>query len=325
MTATATRARLAFAAGVCYQPSDICARTHLIRIIDLWLARNANPSATAWAAVAGLKPMTVVTGGSRGIGLALARRFAKAGHDIGLVARHADPLQLAAASIARELHVTALALPLDVTDASAAQQIDAHLAANGFYVGVLINCAGIGLAGPFLSHGDDAIQHLLDVNVDAPTRLMRHALPAMLARAEGGIINVASLGGLVPGPNQAAYYASKAYVISLTRAVATENAGSGVRVMALAPGPVDTGFHHAMGADLSFYRQLLLALSADQTARAAYRGYVLGLRLVVPGITAKLLQIALWIIPHALLLPIVGWLLRRREERPWSDTGDNEA
>ena len=297
----------------------------MIRLIDLWLSRHAEPSAAACAAIAGLKPMTVVTGGSRGIGLALARRFAKAGHDVALVARHADVLQAAAASIARELHVTALAIPLDVTDASAAQQIDAHLAANGFYLGVLINCAGIGLAGRFVSHDENAIQRLLDVNVDALTRLMRHALPPMLARGEGGIINVASLGGLVPGPNQAVYYASKAYVVSLTRAVATENAGSGVRVMALAPGPVDTGFHQAMGAELSFYRHLVLALSADQTARAAYRGYVLGFRLIVPGVTAKLLQIALWIIPHAVLLPLIGWLLRRREERPWSDTGDNEA
>jgi short-subunit dehydrogenase len=297
----------------------------LLRLIDLWLARYAEPSAAAHAAVAGLKPMTVVTGGSRGIGLALARRFAKAGHDIALVARHADALQAAAAMLARERHVTALAIPLDVTDAAAAQRIDTHLAANGFYLDTLINCAGVGLAGPFLSHGEDAIQRLLDVNVDALTRLMRHALPAMVARAEGGIINVASLGGLVPGPNQAAYYASKAYVISLTRAVATENAGRGVRIMALAPGPVDTGFHQAMGAELSFYRQLVLALSAAQTARAAYRGYVLGYHLFVPGITAKLLQIALWIIPHAILLPLIGWLLRRREERPWSGTGDNEA
>ena len=276
----------------------------MIHLIDLWLARHAEPSAAARAAVAGLKPMTVVTGGSRGIGLALARRFAKAGHDVALVARHADPLQAAAASIrpraARHAHWRsprrdrcgrgaadrcATSPPTDSTSTS------------------LINCAGVGLAGRFrCSHGEDAIQRLLDLNVDALTRLMRHALPAMLARAEGGIINVASLGGLVPGPNQAAYYASKAYVISLTRAVATENAGRGVRVMALAPGPVDTGFHRAMGAELSFYRQLLLALSADQTARAAYRGYVLGFRLVVPGITAKLLQIALWIIPHALLL-----------------------
>jgi short-subunit dehydrogenase len=147
----------------------------------------------------------------------------------------------------------------------------------------------------------------------------------MLARGKGGIINVASLGGLVPGPNQGAYYASKAYVISLTRAVAAENAGRGVRLMALAPGPVDTGFHRAMGAELSFYRQLVFALSAEQTARAAYRGYVLGFKLLVPGITGKLLQIALWIIPPALLLPFVGWLLHRREERPWSDTPDKEA
>jgi short-subunit dehydrogenase len=297
----------------------------LIRLIDLWLSRHAEPTAAACAAVAGRKPMTVVTGGSRGIGLALARRFAKAGHDVALVARHADALQTAAASIARELHVTALAIPLDVTDASAPQRIDGHLADNGFYLGVLINCAGVGLSGRFVSHDENAIQRLLDVNVDALTRLMRHVLPAMLARAEGGVINVASLGGLVPGPNQAAYYASKAYVVSLTRAVATESAGSGVRVMALAPGPVDTGFHHAMGAELSFYRSLILALSADQTARSAYRGYILGFRLIVPGVTAKLLQIALWIIPHAILLPLIGWLLRRHEARPWSDTGDNEA
>jgi short-subunit dehydrogenase len=146
----------------------------------------------------------------------------------------------------------------------------------------------------------------------------------MLARGRGGILNVASLGGLVPGPNQAAYYASKAYVVSLTRAIATENAGRGVRLMALAPGPVDTGFHDAMGAELSFYRQLIVALSPAQTARAAYRAYVFGCHLFVPGITTKLLQIAVWIIPPVLVLPIMGWLLRRREERPWSDTNDKD-
>jgi short-subunit dehydrogenase len=257
--------------------------------------------------------------------LALARRFAKAGRDVALIARHADIVQAAAASIAREQGVKALAIAMDVTGADAPDKIDEHLAANGFYLDTLINCAGIGLAGPFVSHTEDALTSLLELNTIALTRLMRHALPSMLARGEGGIINVASLGGLVPGPNQAAYYASKAYVVSLTRAVATENAGRGVRMMALAPGPVDTGFHRAMGAELSFYRQLVLALSAQQTARAAYRGYVLGCHLVVPGVTSKLLQVALWIIPHALLLPIVGWLLHRREERPWNETTDNQA
>ncbi len=297
----------------------------LRRIIDLWLSRNAEPQADALAAVAHLQPMVVVTGGSRGIGLAIARRFARAGYPVTVVARGAAVLDDAAAAIARKYDVKALALALDVADRDAAQRIDAALAAEGFYLDVLVNCAGTGLAGPFVSHPEAAIDTLIDTNASALTRLTRHALPQMLARGRGGILNVASLGGLVPGPNQAAYYASKAFVVSLTRAIATENAGRGVRIMALAPGPVDTGFHQAMGAELSFYRQLLLALSADQTARAAYRAYVLGWRLFVPGPTGKLLQVALWIIPHALLLPLTGWLLRRREERPWIDMSDKET
>lgn len=297
----------------------------LRRLTDLWIARRAEPSATALQAVADLKPITVVTGGSRGIGLAIARRFARAGHDVAVIARHAEATEAAAAAIARDRRVAALAIPLDVTDVDAPQRIDAHLAANGFYLDVLVNSAGVGLAGPFVSHSQDSIEALLDLNATALTRLMRHALPSMLARGRGGILNVASLGGIVPGPNQAAYYASKAYVVSLTRAVATENAGRGIRLLALAPGPVNTGFHAAMGAELSFYRQLMVALSAEQTARAAYRGYVLGFHLFVPGITGKLLQVALWVVPHWLLLPIIGWLLQKREERPWHDTPDNDA
>ncbi len=299
-------------------------RSLLSRTVDLWVGRYAEPDPAALADVAGLKPIVLVTGGSRGIGLALARRFAKAGHDVAIVARHADALQAAAASIAQEHDVAALAIPMDVTKADTGERIDAGLAGKGFYLDTLINCAGVGLAGPFVRNPEARIAGLLDLNVAALTRLTRHALPKMLARGSGGILNVASLGGLVPGPNQAAYYASKSYVVSLTRAIATENAGRGVRFMALAPGPVNTGFHDAMGAELSFYRQLVLALSADQTARAAYRAYISGCHLFVPGVTGKLLQIAVWIIPHALVLPIVGWLLRRREERPWSDTPDKD-
>jgi short-subunit dehydrogenase len=294
------------------------------RIVDLWIGRHAEPQSTALEAVKGLKPIVVVTGASRGIGLALARRFAKAGHDVAVIARHGDAATAAATSISREHGVAALAVPMDVTEPGAPERIDAALAAEGFYLDTLVNCAGVGLAGPFVSHPEQKIVDLLDLNVIALTRLTRHSLPKMLARGTGGVLNVASLGGLVPGPNQAAYYASKAYVVSLTRAIATENAGRGVRLMALAPGPVDTGFHDAMGAELSFYRQLIIALSAEQTARAGYRAYVSGCHLFVPGLTTKLLQVAVWIIPPVVVLPIVGWLLRRREERPWSETDDKD-
>jgi uncharacterized protein len=299
--------------------------TLLRRILDAWIGRYAKPSPAALAAVAGLKPAVVVTGASRGIGLALARRFAKAGHDVALIARNCGPLDEAAAAIGRDFTVKALAIAIDVTHADAPRTIDARLAEHGLYADILINDAGIGLAGPFELHDEAAVMHLIDLNVTALTRLMHHALPGMLARGRGGILNVASLGGLVPGPYQAAYYASKAYVISLTEAVASEAAGRGVRFTALAPGPIDTGFHAAMGSELSFYRQLIFPLSPEGTANAAYRGYVLGLHLVVPGLINKVLALALWILPHTLVLPIVRWLLRPAEQRPWHDTTDNES
>jgi uncharacterized protein len=296
----------------------------LRRLSDLWIARYAKPSPAALQAVAHLKPAVVITGASRGIGLALARRFAKAGCDVALIARNLGPLQEAASAIERDFSVTALAIALDITEADAPRTLDARLSEHGFYLDVLINNAGVGLAGPFDAHGEDAVLHLLDVNVVALTRLLHHALPGMLARARGGVLNVASLGGLAPGPYQAAYYASKAYVISLTEAVAHENAGAGVRICALAPGPVNTSFHEAMGAELSFYRQLIVPLSPEGTARAAYRGYALGCRLIVPGVMNKFLAVALRILPHTALMPLIGWLLRPREERPGGDTSDNK-
>jgi uncharacterized protein len=292
-------------------------------LVDRWLSRHAEPSPEALRAIEGLKPIVLVTGGSRGIGLELARRFARAGNNVAIAARHADAEAQATGTIARDYDVSALSINVDVTAPDAVQRVEADLHANGFYVDTLINCAGVGLSGPFVDHTSAQIEALIHLNVTALTRFTRELLPAMLARGRGGIINVASLGGLVPGPNQAAYYASKAYVVSLTRAIATEISGRGVRIMALSPGPVDTGFHQAMGAELSFYRQLMLALSARQVAREGYLAYRLGFRLYVPGVTGKLLQIALWIVPHALVLPVIGWLLQRRQERSWKDAGSD--
>ncbi len=296
----------------------------LRRLVDLWIGRYARPSREALAAVAGRNPATGVTGGSRGLRVALARRFAAAGHDVMLIARNAGPLEDAAAAIAREFAVEAHAIALDITQPDAPRALEAQLAERRLYLDVLINNAGVGLAGPFAEHGEADVIRLVELNVAALTRLMHHALPGMLARARGGVLNVASLGGLAPGPYQAAYYASKAYVISLSEAVGYETAGSGVRLSVLAPGPVDTSFHAAMGTEHAFYRKLILPLSPESTARAAYRGYVLGCRLIVPGLINKVFAVALRLLPHTLLSPLLGWLFRPRAERPWGQSQNRE-
>ena len=177
------------------------------------------------------------------------------------------------------------------------------------------NNAAIGLSGPFALHDDEQLGDLIALNVTALTRLSRKALPEMLQRRRGGILNLASLGGYAPGPHQAAYYASKAYVISLTEALAAEASGFGVRISVVAPGPVDTNFHAAMSADNALYRSLLPSLSPERVAASAYRGFIFGQRVIVPHLFNRAMQIALKILPHPLTVPRVAWLLKNRQSR----------
>ena len=281
-------------------------------LLQAWRRRGWRAEPERLAAYAALRPMTVVTGASEGIGYALARRFAKGGHDMLLIARREGPLAAAAANISAEFGVLAVPLPLDVTSGEAIAAIEAALARHSAYADVLINCAGAGFAGRFEEQTAEAAQRLVELNVGALTLLTRHFLAGMRVRGRGGVLNLASLGGFAPGPYQAAYYASKAYVLSLSEAVATEMAGQGVRVTALAPGPVDTRFHARMRADSAWYRLLLPPVSAESVARAGYLGFALGWRVVVPGAVAPLLALAMRVLPHRLMSPIIGFLLRPR-------------
>jgi len=286
-------------------------------LLQVWRRRRWRPDRAALAAYHGLKPMVVVTGASEGIGYALARRFAAAGSDLILVARRPQPLEEAAARLRADFHVEAVAVPADITEPQAIGVIEAALADRRAFADVLINNAGMGLAGAFISQPSEAVLQLLELNVLALTRLMRHFLPGMRVRGRGGILNLASLGGYVPGPYQAAYYASKAYVLALSEAVAAETAGEGVRVSALAPGPVNTNFHRHMGSERSFYRYLVPPASPDKVAAAAYCGFAFGWRVIIPGFFNPALALALRILPHRIGIAIVGWLLKPRwQEKP---------
>ena len=287
-------------------------RNPLLALLDIWLCRYWTADPVALARLGEARPAIVITGASEGIGLALAERFAGAGQPMLLIARQPELLAAAATRIAERTRLQTIPLALDITAPDAADIIAATLASHGLYADILVNNAGIGLGGPFISHEVGDITRLIDLNVRALTVLMRRVVPDMCVRGRGGILNIASLGGYAAGPNQAAYYASKAYVVSLTRAVAWETRGLGVRVAVVAPGPVETRFHAKMGADTAFYRYLLRGMSAAAVAGSAWRGFRWGHRVILPGLATPVLALAMKLSPGILTLPIIGLLLQRR-------------
>ena len=280
-------------------------------VLDRWRRRNWVTSEQT-TRLALLKPVTVITGASEGIGRALAEEFARGGHDLLLVARSAAGLAVAAAGLASTgVHIRTLTA--DLATAAGCASVEAELSASGCTCDVLVNNAGVGLGGPFAEQDANDLNRLVDLNLRAVTDLTRRFLPAMLARGAGGVLNVASLGGLAPGPQQAAYYASKAYVISLTEALDSETAGQGVRISALLPGAVATKFHARMGAEHSYYLTVTGVMSAQQVARAGYRGFRRGQTLIYPGLFHHFNALALHYVPHWVMIPVIGWLLRQRQ------------
>lgn len=284
-------------------------RSWLRRLVDLWVTRWTRADRAALSRLGGLRPAAVVTGASEGIGRALAERLADEVAALILVARRPGPLAEAAAAIAaRAPEVEVVALPLDVTAPDAAATIAAFAERHGLYIDEIVNNAGVGLAGALAGAAAADIESLVAVNVAAVTRLTRAFLPDMLARGRGGIINVASLGGYAPGPFQAAYYASRAYVLSLTAAIAWEERGRGVRIAVLVPGPVRTRLHAKMGTGRALYRLLLPSATPESVARAALRGYDAGLHTIHPGPLTIVAAVFLSVVPKVLLVPFLGWL-----------------
>jgi hypothetical protein len=280
---------------------------------DRWVKRNANPHPLALEKVAHLKPATVVTGASEGLGFALARRIAREERAIVLLARSADTLTDAADEL-RERYPRALIIAetLDVGQPDAFEALEALLSRHRLYLDVLVNNAGIAQGGDFGEIEVEAIDQLVATNIAALTRFTRLALPQMRARGRGGIMNMASLGAFTPGPWQAAYFASKAYVLSLTAAIGAECAGEGVRVCVVAFGPVDTRIHRKMDGSRSYYRRLLPSTTPDRMARLCWQSYRMGRRVVVPGLLNGFLAWSARAMPFEILLPLVGWLMRPR-------------
>jgi short-subunit dehydrogenase len=257
-------------------------------------------------------PVCIITGGSEGIGRHLANEFARGGYRLLLIARNAANLENAASELRKDYAADVFTVAADLAASNCLDGIQEALDRHALYADILVNNAAIGIGGPFSEQEPARIAELCRLNIEALTMLTRAFLPSMLRRARGGILNVASLGGLIPGPYQAAYYASKAYVISLTEALAYENAGRGVRICVAAPGPVATRFHERMGAANAFYLHLQSVMPPEKAARIIYSGFMGRGTIVVPGIVPSFNAFAVRYIPHVILVPFIGWFLKQR-------------
>ena len=240
----------------------------------------------------------LITGASSGIGLDLTRLFAADRWDLVLVARSEGKLRETAAQLEQEFGVTATVLPADLAKPDAAHAIVDSLAAKGIAVEALVNNAGFGALGPFWETDERTELDMLQVNVVALTQLTRLLLPAMVARNSGRILNVSSTAAFQPGPYMAVYYASKAYVLSFSEAVADELRHTAVTVTALCPGPTATGFAATAGTESSKLFRLSKPMRSDEVARAGYLGLMAGRRLVVTGMANKLLAQAVRVSPR---------------------------
>src|SRR5579863_1090172 len=250
-----------------------------------------------------MKPVALVAGASAGIGVGLARVFAAHGHELALTAGREDRLKTLADQIAAAGGPRPTVLALDLERRDAVAKLAAELSARELEPAYVVNNAGFGLVGRAARLNRDEQLAMIDLNIRALTELSLTFVDS-LARHRGGILNVASVAAFSPGPGMAVYYASKAYVLSLSEALHQEYGRRGIRVTALCPGPVPTEFQQRAGLR-DERSQMLLSLSAERVARIGYDGLMRGKRVVVAGFGNRVAVFLIRRIPHALLLPLM--------------------
>jgi short-subunit dehydrogenase len=229
----------------------------------------------------------LVTGASSGIGAELARIHAEHGGNLIVTARRRDRLESLKTELEAAHGVTVHVLPKDLAQSEAPQQIHDEVRSRGLPIDYLMNNAGFGYRGRFHEQPWARNEAMIKVNILALAALTRMFLPEMIERGSGRILNVASMAGFLPGPLHAVYYASKAFVISFSEAIANELTGTGVTVTVLCPGPVDTEFtEHAQMRGVKLPTR---TASAREIAEIGYQTMLEGRTVVVPGFLNKLL------------------------------------
>ncbi|MGH7895618.1 MAG: SDR family NAD(P)-dependent oxidoreductase [Candidatus Binatia bacterium] len=256
--------------------------------------------------------IALVTGASSGIGEALARRIARDGHAVGLVARRMDRLETLAAEIRSKHKVNAHVFGADLTQPTAVRAVTDAVAERGLVVDWLVNNAGFGTFGRFHEMPVGRELEEIRLNVEALVELTGRCTPGMVARGRGVVMNVSSVGGFVPSPYMATYTATKAFVLSFSEAIGAELAGTGVRVLCVCPGFTRTEFQsHVVGVDTTQVPGMAWQTAddvADEAVRAAARGGVL-----VNGVMNRVLTTVLKFVPRSVAIRSATMLLKPRE------------
>jgi uncharacterized protein len=247
-----------------------------------------------------LKKVALVTGASAGLGVEFARQLSKRGYALVLAARRKERLEELAAELGN-----ARAVAVDLSKASAAAKLMADIEANGETIDLLVNNAGFGLIGRFAELDAKRERQMIDLNIGVLTDLCRAVAPGMIERKAGGIINVASTAAFQPGPKMALYFATKAFVLSLTEALHEELKPHGIKVSCLCPGPTRTEFGDVagFGGNGLFDK---VAMEAPEVVAVGLRGLDKNKAVVVPGILNKLSANSGRFAPRAVVRKIVG-------------------
>jgi uncharacterized protein len=253
-----------------------------------------------------MQETVLITGGSSGIGMELAGVFAKRGYNLVLVARNVDRLGAVRDALTAAYGIVVTVLPLDLAMPGAPEALVDALREQGVVVDIFVNNAGIGMYGSFIDADPEKLRAMVRTNVMVPTMLARMIGAQMADRGRGKVLNVASLAGFMPGPWMAAYYATKAHVLSMSEALSVELAPHGVTVTALCPGPTATPFMRASGMERSGLVAGRKLYSAKKVAEHGYRALMRGKRVAIPGARAKAIAFGIRLLPRSWVARLVS-------------------
>ena len=262
----------------------------------------------------GPKALTaLITGASGGIGYELAKLFAKDHYNLVLVARSSDKLNQVASQLRQQFGFNVKTMAVDLAQDQAVTILFEQLKGEKLEVDVLVNNAGFGVFGEFAEMPEEEILGQVQLNVVALTHLTRLFLPAMIERRQGKIMNVASTAAFQPGPLMAVYYATKAYVLSFSEALANEVAGTGVVVSCFCPGATETGFQKRAGIENSRLFKKIGAMNVETVARDGYRGLMAGKTLVISGTRNRLVAESVRFAPRKWVTAMSRWVAEKVE------------